>query len=270
MTASDAACGREAPGLFPLAPVTVVAGHYGAGKTTFSLNLALDAAARGYDVALADLDVVNPYFRSSDYRGLLEERGVRVIAPVFAGSTLDSPSISGQVSTAIDEAQRAAGAPSAEAGSSGRDARSGGSPERLKPFALIVDAGGDDVGVTALGRFASAIARGPYALLYVVNRCRNLTQEPSDAVAVLREIEAKAGLSATAVVNNTNLKQETDERTIAAGVPFARAVADELDVPLACTTALAGLVDRKSTRIGPNGGPQTLYPVQVYVRTPWE
>ena len=93
-------------GLFPLPPVTVVAGHYGAGKTNFSINLALDAAARGYDVVLADLDVVNPYFRSSDYRGLLEERGVRVIAPVMAGTTLDSPSISGQVSTAIDEAQR--------------------------------------------------------------------------------------------------------------------------------------------------------------------
>ena len=68
---------------FPLAPVTVVTGHYGVGKTNFALNLALDAAAAGYRVTLADMDVVNPYFRSNEYRDLLEEAGVRLIAPVF-------------------------------------------------------------------------------------------------------------------------------------------------------------------------------------------
>ena len=68
---------------FPLAPVTVVTGHYGVGKTNFALNLALDAAAAGYRVTLSDMDVVNPYFRSNEYRDLLEEAGVRLIAPVF-------------------------------------------------------------------------------------------------------------------------------------------------------------------------------------------
>ena len=269
-------------GLFPLPPVTVVAGHYGAGKTNFSINLALDAAARGYDVVLADLDVVNPYFRSSDYRGLLEERGVRVIAPVMAGTTLDSPSISGQVSTAIDEAQRewdqdpasARGAgtgPTKRVPQRSEDCSSDWAPPRHQGRrALIIDAGGDDVGATALGRFAPSIARSPYALLYLVNRCRNLTQQPAEAVSVLREIEAKARLRATAVVNNTHLKQDTDEGTIALGVPFARAVADELGLPLACTTVPAPLADRESALTGPNGSPQTLYPVQVYVRTPWE
>lgn len=232
---------------FQLASVAVVVGHYGTGKTNLSLNMALDAAASGLDVALADLDVVNPYFRTSDYRTLLEEHGVRLVAPVFAGSTLDSPSISGQVTTAIEWAQKDQG-------------------DRL----LIIDAGGDDVGVTALGRFAKAIARAPYAMLYVVNRSRNLTQEPDEAVMVLREIEAKARLQATSVVNNTHLKQQTDEDTIARGIPFAQGVAQALDLPLACTTVPLLLADRKSTRIGPNDGQQTLYPVQVYVRTPWE
>lgn len=236
---------------FPLALVTVVVGHYGVGKTNLSLNLALDAAAAGAEVVLADLDVVNPYFRSSDYRSLLEERGVRVVAPVFAGSTLDSPSISGQVTTVIEWAQ-------AQPGDSGR--------ERL----LIVDAGGDDVGATALGRFARFIQQGPHALLYVVNRSRNLTQDPAEAVEVLREIEAKARLSATGIVNNTHLKQDTDEDTVVAGEAFARAVAEQAGLPLLCTTIPEALADRKSTRIGPNDGSRTLYPVQVYVRTPWE
>lgn len=237
----------RAPGELPfqLSPVTVVVGHYGVGKTNLSLNLALDAAARGKHVVLADLDVVNPYFRSSDYTALLEERGVRMVAPVMAGTTLDSPSLSNQVTTEIERAQRG---------------------ECL----LIIDAGGDDVGATALGRFARFVQAEPYEMLYVVNRSRNLTQEPSEAVEVLREVEAKARLAATAVVNNTNLKQDTDEATIQAGIEYAQEVALSAGLPLAFTTVPPGYTDRKSTRIDPNGGQQTLYPVQVYVRTPWE
>ena len=232
-------------------PVVVVCGHYGVGKTNLTLNVALDAAATGRAVTVIDLDVVNPFFRSSDYRALLDERGIRLVAPVFAGTNVDGPSLSGAIEPAIDGAQRA-----------WRDGDE-------RPL-TVIDVGGDDVGATALGRFAPAIARAPYALLYVVNRCRNLTQQPAEAVSVLREIEAKARLRATAVVNNTHLKQDTDEGTIALGVPFARAVADELGLPLACTTVPARLADRESALTGPNGDPQTLYPVQVYVRTPWE
>lgn len=249
------------------APVVVVCGHYGAGKTNLAINLALDAAAGGFDVTLADLDVVNPYFRSSDYRSLLEERGVQVVAPIMAGTTLDVPSISGRVSTEIERAQ--ASRLPLVAGVCG--------PNDPAPVAriprqrlLIIDAGGDDVGATALGRFAPAVARGPYEMLYVVNARRNLTQGPAEAAEVLREIEGKARLRATAVVNNTHLKQDTNEETIALGIPVAQAVADELGLPLACTTVPAAIADRKSTLFGPNGGPQTLYPVQVYVRTPWE
>ena len=169
---------------FPLAPVTVVTGHYGVGKTNFALNLALDAAAAGYRATLADMDVVNPYFRSNEYRDLLEEAGVRLIAPVFghAGTSLDVPSVTGELAVAAAEAYR----------------------DETGRTVVIVDAGGDDVGATALARFAPALAAGPYAMLYVVNAFRNLTQEPADAVAVLREIEAKSHLAATAVVGNSH------------------------------------------------------------------
>ena len=64
--------------------ITVVCGHYGCGKTNLTLNLALEAAAAGERVTVADLDIVNPYFRSSEYGGLLEEQGVRLIAPVLS------------------------------------------------------------------------------------------------------------------------------------------------------------------------------------------
>ena len=236
------------------APVVVVCGHYGVGKTNLAINIALDAADQGLDVSVVDADVVNPFFRSSDYRGLLEERGVRVIAPVFAGTNLDGPSLSGTIEPAIEQA---------------RCAPQGG-PGRL----LVIDAGGDDVGATALGRFADAVAAGPYEMLYVVNRSRNLTQEPAEAVEVLREIEAKCRLAATGIVNNTHLQGDTDQAVLEQGIPFAQAVAAACGLPLVCTTIPARLAqqvaDRKNGHIAPNVGQQALRPVQVYVRTPWE
>lgn len=239
----------------PTAPVVVVCGHYGVGKTNLSLNLALDAAARGFDVTLVDLDVVNPFFRSSDYGELLDDAGVRVIAPVFAGTNLDGPSLSGTILPAIEQAQYTPEA---------------GEPERL----LIIDAGGDDVGATALGRFAHAVAADPYEMLYVVNRSRNLTQEPAEAAEVLREIEAKSHLRATAVANNTHLQSDTDARVIEQGIPFAQEVAELVDLPLAFTTVPAdqttSVADRETIHLAPNEGVIALYPVQVYVRTPWQ
>ena len=80
-----------------LKPVTVITGHYGVGKTNLAINLALDARYAGMEVRVADLDIVNPYFRSSDYRRLLEDAGVQVIAPRYAGTTLDAPAISAAI-----------------------------------------------------------------------------------------------------------------------------------------------------------------------------
>lgn len=234
----------------PTAPVLVVTGHYGVGKTNLSLNLAFDAAARGLEVTVVDLDVVNPFFRSSDYRAQLDERGIRMIAPVFAGTNLDGPSLSGTIVPAVEQAQQDA--------------------NKL----LIIDAGGDDVGATALGRFAQTVAAGPYEMLYVVNRSRNLTQEPAEAADILREIEAKCHLRATAVVNNTHLQDDTTADLVAAGIPFAYEVARLVNLPLAFTCVPAGMdaevIDRKSAHLVPNEGQQTRYPVQVYVRTPWQ
>ncbi|NHM16034.1 ParA family protein [Eggerthellaceae bacterium zg-887] len=233
-----------------LCPVTILAGHYGTGKTNLAVNLALGAAAGGREVVVVDLDVVNPYFRASDYKELLEGHGVRLVAPVLAGTTLDGPSLSGKVAPAIQWAQ---------------DDVFGNGNARL----VIIDAGGDDVGATALGRFAQLVEAAPYCLYYVVNRNRNLTQTPDEAVDVLREIEAKCRLRATAVVNNTHLSDETDEAVVAEGLPFAHAVADQSGLAVAFSTAPQSLV-QKSMRFEQGSGVETVFGVQRYVRTPWE
>lgn len=262
-----------------LSPVTVVVGHYGVGKTNLAVNLAVDAADAGAEVVLVDLDIVNPYFRSSDYADLLERHGVRVIAPVLAGTTLDSPSLSGRVTTAVEWAQQGADAGGAAVAGEARakddaptqpEGALAASAVQLPCRITIIDAGGDDVGATALGRFAPAIAREPYAMLYVVNRYRNLTQQPQDALEVLRQIEAKAGLRATALANNSHLKHETRVETVAQALGFGCEAAALAGLPLAFATVPKSLAGGENQAVFPAGERGNLYPVSVFVKTPWE
>ncbi len=259
---------RELP--FALAPVTVVVGHYGVGKTNFALNLALDAAAAGYEVTLADMDVVNPYFRSSECASLLEEAGVRLIAPVFggAGTSLDVPSLTGAVVPAVEaayaeDAERALGGAPEAAATVARDAHLS-----VAGKAVVIDAGGDDVGATALARFAPAVRAGRHEVLYVVNARRNLTQTPDEAASVLGEIEETCGLAATAV-NNTHLQGETTLGHITESVPFAQTVARKAGVPVACTTVPKSAIRRESDPAAALSKLPSSYPVEVLVAPPW-
>ena len=128
--------------------IVLVVGHYGSGKTNFSVNLAVDLKAAGRDVILVDLDIVNPYFRSADFGALLEERGIGLIAPVYARSNLDVPALDGRLDAVIESDKT-----------------------------LVIDVGGDDAGAAALGRYSAMIREaGGCDMLYVVNAYRYLTQ----------------------------------------------------------------------------------------------
>lgn len=243
-------------GIVPrLSPITIICGHYGVGKTSLSVSLAVDATRAGYDVVVSDMDVVNPYFRSSDCKAVLDAEGVRLIEPVFARSNVDGPSITNETMGAIGWAVRPPG--------------KGGSP-RL----LIIDAGGDDSGATVLGRFSAEIESAGYEMLYVVNRQRGFDHTPGEAVGFLREIEEASHLKATAVVGNTHLKSETLPATIEEGIPFARACAEEAGLPLRFVTMPQGLgqgiTDRETSRIRQMLEGAPLYAMGLYVRAPWE
>lgn len=135
---------------------------------------------------------------------------------------------------------------------------------------VIVDAGGDDAGATALGRFSADVAAGPYAFLYVANRFRNLTQAPEAAAEAAGPIQEAARLAATAVVNNSHVMGETDWEHVREAWPFGEEVACLLGLPLACTTVPEALVRRENGDVPSFASGRRVYYVRRYVRTPWE
>lgn len=216
--------------------ITVVTGHYGSGKTNLSVNLAANASREGKNAAVVDLDLVNPYFRTADFRDYFESIGVKLIAPDFANSNLDVPSIQFDIEQLAMNEDR-----------------------------LIIDVGGDDAGAFALGRFAEALSRykDDMDMLYVINQRRYLTEAAPDAVKLMYEIESAARMKHTAIVNNTNLGRETTAEIVAKSADFAREVSEITGLPLAFTACPAEICG-KLTDI------PDIFPINVYVKALWD
>ncbi|MBR6348171.1 MAG: hypothetical protein IKR80_04385 [Spirochaetales bacterium] len=190
--------------------VTLLCGHYGSGKTNIAVNYALSLRAQGLPVALADLDIVNPYFRSKDSTPVLEKAGVKVIALQFANSSVDLPALPSEAYSLVQDRSRYA----------------------------VLDIGGDDRGAYALGRFVPYILEeNDYEMLYVVNFFRPLTVTVAEAVEVMREIEGACGLRFTGIVNNSNLGAETTTDLVKSTFGKAQELCRITGIPLFAVTA---------------------------------
>lgn len=189
--------------------VTLFAGHYGSGKTNVAVNYALMLKKAGKDVAIADLDIVNPYFRTKDSAKELEENGIKLISSEFAGSNVDLPALPGEIYSLVDIHDRYA----------------------------VFDIGGDDRGATALGRYAEAIkSENNYELLLVINKFRPLAKTPELAVEIMREIEYAANMKFTGIVNDSNLGEETTAEDVLGSTAYADEIANLAGIPIRFTT----------------------------------
>ena len=191
--------------------ITIFAGHYGSGKTNLAVNYALALKKQFPNVKIADLDIVNPYFRTKDSAKVLEEAEIELISPAFANTNVDLPALPQELYSLV---------------------------HRRDSYAVL-DVGGDDRGAYALGRYTPFILEeGNFEMIFVANFFRPLTQTPEDALEVMREIELACGIGFTAIVNNSNL----GGITTAADVESTAAKAGELSrisgLPLLFTSAV--------------------------------
>ena len=167
--------------------ITLFMGHYGSGKTNIAINYAHRIRQSGKEVAIADLDIVNPYFRMKDSQEEMLREGIEVIALPFANSSVDLPALPSSAYSLVQNRSRYA----------------------------VLDIGGDDRGALALGRFTPYILEeNDFDVFFVANFYRPLTKNAEEAMDVMREIEAASGLPFTGIINNSNLGAETTAETV--------------------------------------------------------
>lgn len=218
--------------------ITVVAGHYGSGKTEFSVNLAFSLANQGQLVSLVDLDIVNPYFCSREREAQLKDAGIILIAQSEACRTADVPALPAEVSRMFVDKTRS----------------------------YIVDVGGDDVGARVLARYTPQFAACDHDFWLVVNANRPQTATAQQAAEYLHRIESASRLKTTGIINNTHLCGHTTLDDVRHGNRLVQALCDMTGLPLIVNVVPQHLLVGR--HIADITGP--LFPIKIWMKKPWE
>lgn len=189
--------------------ITLLCGHYGSGKTNVAVNIAFHLKKQYNNVCIADLDIVNPYFRAKDSLDDFKSSGIRLICSEYANSNVDIPALPADIYTITAD----------------------------KEMHCVLDIGGDDRGALALGRIRDEIlSENNYEMLMVINCYRPLTPDAASTLEVMREIEAAAKIKFTGLVNNSNLGELTTKEDVLASISYANEVAKTANIPVVMTT----------------------------------
>ncbi len=194
------------------ARIIIFSGHFGSGKTEVAVNFAVGMAYSS--VAIADLDIVNPYFRTADVKSTLEKLGVKTIIPPYAGTNVDVPALPAQINMIFEDSSCMA----------------------------ILDVGGDDSGARVLGGYRDRIVEAGYDMYLVVNARRPETSSAEGIIMTMKSIEKSSGLKVTGLVNNTNLLAETTADIIADGRKIIEEASMKTGVPIAFTAVMESVV----------------------------
>ena len=216
--------------------ITIFAGHYGSGKTNISVNYALWLKENYENVVIADLDIVNPYFRSKDSEKNLAQRGIRLISSEFANSNVDVPAMPAEAYSIIDN----------------------------KNTVAVIDVGGDDRGALAMGRYTpSIVEENDYEMLFVINKYRPLTPDCASTVEIMKEIETACNMKFTAIVNNSNLGDETTPDDVIASINYANEISKASGLPIKMTTVKEELFDTLKEKV------VNCTAIKLYVKQSW-
>lgn len=217
--------------------LVIVAGHYGSGKTEFSVNYALNCRDVYEHVSLADLDIINPYFRSRERKRLLEERGIHVIGSSIDNTTLEIPALSAEIYGLIQN----------------------------KSIKAILDVGGDPAGARVISRFSEQIKRNEYTMLYVINGNRPDTDSKEKIIRYMKDIEKTSGLKVSGLINNTHMLKNTTVSDVERGHELSKAVFLETNIPIryeVCIKEVAEKVKNEEIK-------EKIFPINLYMREDW-
>lgn len=197
--------------------IRIIIGHYGSGKTEFSVNYTMKLKqATASKVAIADLDIVNVYFRSREKQVMLEEQGIKVIASSISGNALDLPAVAADIITPLED----------------------------KSYEYVIDVGGDSVGARVLGRFKNYIEDGDYDMFMVVNANREQTMDLEGIKRHKETIEATSRLKVTGFINNTHLIRETTLEDVLKGDKLLKEASKELGIPIRYVSAMSHIASQ--------------------------
>lgn len=216
--------------------IRIVIGHYGSGKSEFSVNYAMKLAELGRKAAIADIDVVNMYFRSREKRKQLEEMGIKVIGSGIDTPAIEVPSISAEVYTPLQD----------------------------ESYDVVLDVGGDPVGARALGRYVDYFEEGNYDCFFVLNANRAETQTVEKVIEYIVKIQDVARIKVTGLINNTHLLKETSVDDILRGQKLALEVEKETGIELKYVSVLESVAPDL-----PKDLKGEIFPIKLTMRDEW-
>lgn len=217
--------------------ITIFTGHFGSGKTEVAVNYAVKLAQAGKKTAIVDLDIVNPFFRTADAKKVLEEKGIRVITPVYANTNVDVPSLPAEINTAFED----------------------------RSYSVVLDVGGDDLGAKVLSRYNEQIIQEDYVHYFVINTRRPMTKTVEEIENMINEIQTSARLKVDRLVNNANLLGANTPEIIVEASGIIGEVSSKLSIPVGFISGMEEVLQSY------NGDPgiERLF-LEKFIKLPWE
>lgn len=217
--------------------ITIFTGHFGSGKTEISVNYAFQLARSGKKTVIVDLDIVNPFFRTADAKKPLEDKGIKVITPVYANTNVDVPSLPAAINSVFED----------------------------RSYQVVLDVGGDDLGARVLSRYNEEITREDHIHYFVVNTRRPMTRTPDEIELMVYEIQNSARLKVDSFVNNANLLGASSPELIGEASGIIGKVSGKLGIPVGIISGMEEVLRDYA------GGPgiDRLY-MDKYIRLPWD
>lgn len=217
--------------------IRIITGHYGSGKSEVAVNYVVQLRKETEDkVALADLDVVNVYFRSRERKEEMKAMGIHPIDSSVDAPSLDLPAVSAEVTAPMND----------------------------KSYQYVIDLGGDKVGARVIARFRGSIPDDEYDLFFVVNANRERTQTAEEVMEYIDEIEASSQLKVTGLINNTHMLKATTVEDVLKGQEVSREVSKVRNIPIKYVACLREVANQL-----PEGLEGEILPIDLYMRDDW-